>query len=263
MRRPFVALLATAGLLSTAPAAQAVFPAVGGPHETFVVRFVAPNLATPGRFYSFDARGPAGCGFVSTITDLRYAPGDPVAIVFSPFWVFDADRNWCPGRYVGHIDFWGPRAFDAPTRRVASGIVFRVKRGARPARRFSFYPRTGLPNETFVVRFRAPLATRRPEAEGVGGEGSTYVFRARGPAPCRRLETGWWDGADERRGDPGVLDIAVSRTVGIGARERWCPGRYVGQVQYVTGTESEHTVVRSVGPKVRFRVVRRSQSRDG
>jgi hypothetical protein len=269
-RVALAAALATVGLLSASPSAEAVRgfsfgPHVGGPHATFVARFVAPyhvheRSDESGANYEFAARGPKGCRFVatSTSTDQQLNPGDRVTLLVDRLWALDERENWCPGRYVGHLSYtkWNAASVETERRTLVSGIVFWVRsrqqlqRQPRRPPAFEFSPRPGGPHETFVARFTARYRTSHSDRRRT----SYYTFLARGPRPCHDVDTGYYPHApDWVRGDRVVIGISPF-DIGAG-RRRWCPGRYVGRVIYLRQNRKDEVILqRSVASSIVFRV---------
>jgi hypothetical protein len=220
-----------------------LLPRVGGPHASFIARFLAPYATfqrpdLSGAGYYLYARGPAPCGFVEGASlSTRLLPGERATIIVGRGF-FGLDRpNWCPGRYVAHID-WQRDDSDlnvVEKRRIVSDLHFSVRTRAQLRRgpprpgHFQFLPHVGGRHETFIARFPAPYRTTY---------GSGYVFRGRGPAPCRHVAVELPDEPmDVVRGDRvaiGIDPIAINQ----GFRESWCPGRYVGRVLFVADAES-------------------------
>jgi hypothetical protein len=226
-------------------------PRVGGPHATFVARFVAPFPVVPGgdRAYFINVVGPCEADVgVSNYTHISLKAGDTATIFLSADF---HERHWCPGRYAGSITYEslapsGPKV----VRTLFSRFTFRVlsrdrlrRLAARPDV-VRLVPRVGSRRETFVLRFTARYRT---------GERSHYAFRGRGPRPCRRLFE-FNEGEQLVRGDRVVLGLDVG-SIGSGRRREWCPGRYSGAVDYVRLSEDGDIVVRRrVVSRIRFTV---------
>jgi len=255
---------------SAAPASPpvVVYPRVGGPHETFVVRFVAPLpsdrfggntysvfVPSPGRCSNLLAESPGG--------SFRYRAGDRVGIAISAaesarVIPINSGPRLCTGRYTGGLYYWrhgAPEAFPRFSDEVAdvlnSNIIFTVRRNARPQRRFSVYPRLGGPRETFVIRLRASFA-----AKDRGDERESYELRLREPFACPEVEgvlSGTRvSGRGYRRGDPVVFALVPEGLKG----DRWCVGRYRGQAFHVVRTPTGETLREDrVGPTVEFSAV--------
>jgi hypothetical protein len=173
-------------------------------------------------------------------------PGDRASLRLEPPERDVGPQRWCPGRYVGHLNYDRDRGSGEPisSRRLASNIVFRVTRRDTPTPRarpqLTFFPRLGGLRETFIVSF---MARYRAGSLSHGREGN-YYFLARGPRGCREIDTG----VDYPyvRGDRVLIDVDPSAvyTPSEDYRRRWCPGRYVGRVMYFRDNQKGHTVFR-------------------
>lgn len=228
-------------------------PRVGGPHATFVARFVAPFPVVPrgDAAYFLNVVGPCDVDFgVSNFTHISLETGDTATVFMS---ADDHEGHWCPGFYVGSITYEavgpsGPKV----ARTLFSGFTFRVlsrdrlrRLAARP-NRVRIFPRVGSLRETFVLRFTAPYRT--------GGRlESQYEFSGRGPRHCRSV----WDAHLSEnlvRGDRAVIALDPASIGNIGRRQ-WCPGRYRGHVNYVRFNQDYDVVLRRrVASNIRFTV---------
>jgi hypothetical protein len=228
-------------------------PRVGGPHATFVARFVAPFPVVPGgdTAYFFNVVGPCDADFgVSNYDHLSLKAGDTATVFLS---ADDHEGHWCAGRYVGSITYESVAAGRPKVlRTVVSRFTFQVRTRDRLRRLAArpdvdrLVPRVGSRRETFVLRFTAPYRT---------GERSYYAFRGRGPRPCRRLFD-YNIGEQLVRGDRVVLALDVG-SIGSGRRREWCPGRYSGAVDYVRlNGDGDVVLRRRVVPRIRFTVRR-------
>lgn len=257
---------------AAAPRAEAVngltvFPRVGGIHAAFALRFVAPFPTYEDRrgvdaYYWFEVdAAPKRCDFygIGNWLHMYLQPGDRASLRLEPPERDVSTERWCPGRYVGHLNYEKDRGDGEPffRRRLASGIVFRVTRRDTPTRRtrprFTFFPRLGGLRETFVASF---VARYRAGSLSHGREGS-YYFLARGPRRCREIETG----VDYQyvRGDRVLIDVDPSAiyTPSDDYRRRWCPGRYVGRIVYFRDNREGRTVFRRrIASHIVFRVQR-------
>jgi hypothetical protein len=257
-----------------AAAAQAsyrvvVYPRVGGPHETFVVRFVAqlPSDRLGGNTYSVFMPSPGRCSNLlaeSPGGSFRYRLGDRVGIALSAaesarVTPVASKPRLCVGRYTGGLYYWRNGAPPAYPRfsdegaALISNIDFTVKRTARPQRRFSLYPRVGGPRETFVIRLRAPFAARDRR-----GEREAYELRISEPPACSDLDRSLRDvpGRGYRAGEPVVFALTPYEITPA----RWCAGRYGAHVLHVVRTVTGEVLrQRRVGPTFEFSVLRRNR----
>jgi hypothetical protein len=257
---------------AAAPRAEAVngltvFPRVGGIHATFALRFVAPFETYEGRrgndayyFFEVDA-APKACDFYGSGNWLHMflQRGDRASLLLEPPERSVGPQRWCPGRYVGHLNYDKDRGDGEPisSRRVASGIVFHVTRRDTPARRprprLTFFPSSGGLRETFIASF---VARYRAGNLSHGREG-IYYFVARGPRGCREIDTGV--DFPYVRGARVLIDVDPSAiyTPSDDYRRRWCPGRYVGRVVYFRENREGRPVFRRrIASHIVFRVQR-------
>jgi hypothetical protein len=251
-------LAATSRAPSSSTAAITVTPHVGGPRETFIARFRS-LYPTYGEFaegaaayYELQVRGPRPCRREGSdlVTTERLAPGDSVVILISLL----TRTRWCRGRYHAWIDY----VKDSRTgklilrRRITSSLAFRVV-NRQPRSPFSFSPRVGGPRETFVVRFVSPFRTfeDEPLTEDSSDRDAYYRVELRGPRKCRRLRTTSFRDVSLLRGDR-VL-ITLFPTFMTPSRRQWCPGRYVGRIDWVRTSWDAVTVKRAVRRRILFR----------
>ena len=255
-----VALTAATAPVTEASARASVAPHVGGPREAFVVRAIAPYRTygeygeeEPVAYYEADVRGPQPCAREASnviTSPVRVLPGDRVTLLLSPW---DRIDHWCRGRYVAHIDFFRlDRDGDVLFRqRIASKLAFRVREN-RPRSPLRVSPALGGPRETFVLRFVAPLRTF--EEFGEFFSGAAYRFVARGPGRCRRLvaDTSSQFALPVLPGDRAV--ITLDRYDLRPRRRRWCPGRYVGRIEWLRLEDEKVEFRRPVRSGITFRV---------
>jgi hypothetical protein len=136
LRRRVVGLMAVGcftvslALVASADAKKYDFtytPKIGGARTTFVVSFVAPFAERRMSFYSLEVFGPPGCAASSEVTLTDARAGERVRLRLGPddVEVPSPRRRWCPGRYIGNVQYYRPSG----QRNLFIGYVsFRVRR---------------------------------------------------------------------------------------------------------------------------------------
>jgi hypothetical protein len=250
----------TSRAASGSSGAARVIPRVGGPRETFIVRFRSP-YATYGDFeegaaayFEVQVRGPRPCRTEGSdlISSERFEPGDSVVMLISLL----RRTRWCHGRYRAWIDYVrdNSRGTEILRQRVLSNLAFKVV-NRQPRSPFAVSPRVGGPRETFVVRFVSPFPVfeEEPLSEGDSNRDAYYRLELRGPRGCKRLSTTSFRDLALVRGDRVLITLFPTFMTPI--RRRWCTGRYVGRLSWVRTTDGAVEVERVVRRRIALRVI--------